>query len=199
MTLRSPDGQTFNQTDHLLIDARHVSNVMDVRTFRGANTDSDYLLISKIRSRISNSRKTYGTYAGKFNSEKLKSPKTSSAYREKLNEYLARRVDNDDINEAWMLLKNAITQTAGTILNRIERVTYKDWSEAECEQATISKNKAYKRMQQRNHTSKAVEEYRTARREEKRVHKQKKKNLLNVDLRNWNVSEVTTKVNPIEN
>jgi hypothetical protein len=30
-------------------------------------------------------------------------------------------------------------------------------------------------MQQRNHTQKAVEEYRTDRREEKRVHKQKKK------------------------
>jgi hypothetical protein len=74
-----------------------------------------------------------------------------------------------------MLLKNAITQTAGTILNRIERVTYKDWFDAECEQATISKNKAYNRMQHRNHTRKAVEEYRTARREEKGVHKQKKK------------------------
>jgi len=40
---------------------------------------------------------------------------------------------------------------------------------------TISKNNAYKRTQQRNHTWKAVEEYRTARSEEKRVHKQKKK------------------------
>jgi len=133
MTWRSPDGQTFNQIDLLLIDARHVSNVMDVRTFRGANIDSDhYLLISQIRSRISNARKTYGSYARKFNIEKLKSSETSSAYREKLNEYLARRVDYD-INEAWMLLKNAITQTAGTILNRIERVTYKDWFDAECE------------------------------------------------------------------
>jgi hypothetical protein len=42
----------------------------------------------------------YGSYARKFNSEKLKSSETSSAYREKLNEYLARLVDNDDINEA---------------------------------------------------------------------------------------------------
>ena len=176
MTWRSPDGQTFNQIDHLLIVARHVSNVMDVRTFRGANIDSDhYLLISKIRSRISNARKTYGSYGRKFNSEKLKSPETSSAYREKLNEHLARCVDNDDITGAWMLLKNAIMQTTGTILNRIEKVTYKDWFDAECEQATISKNKAYKRMLQGNHTQKAVEEYRTARRKEKRVHKQKKK------------------------
>ena len=45
MTWRSPDGQTYNQIDHLLIDARHVSNVMDVRTFRGANIDSEYYLL----------------------------------------------------------------------------------------------------------------------------------------------------------
>jgi hypothetical protein len=150
---------------------------MDIRTFRGANIDSDhYLLISKIRSWISNARKTYGTYARKFNSEKLRSPEISSAYREKLNGYLIRCADNnDDINEVWMLLKNAITQTASTILNRTERVTHNDWFDAEYEQATISKNKAYRKMQQRNHTQKAVEEYRNARKEEKRVHKQKKK------------------------
>jgi len=103
----------------------------------------------------------------------LKSPETSSAYREKLNEYLARH-DDVDINKAWTLFKIAITQTASTILDRIDRVTHKDWFDAECEQATISKNKTYKRMQQRN-TQKALEEYRTARSEEKRVHKQKKK------------------------
>jgi aldehyde:ferredoxin oxidoreductase len=71
--------------------------------------------------------------------------------------------------------KNAVMQTADTILNRMERITYKDLFDAECERVTISKNKQYKRMQQRNHTWKAVEEYRTARKEEKRVHKQKKK------------------------
>jgi len=88
MTWRSPDGQTFNQIDHLLIDARHVSSVIDERTFRGANIDSDhYLLISKIRSQISNARNTYDSYARKFISEKLKSPETSSEYREKLNEF----------------------------------------------------------------------------------------------------------------
>jgi hypothetical protein len=60
-------------------------------------------------------------------------------------------------------------------LYRIERVTYKDWFDTECEQATISKNKACKRMQQINYIWKALEEYRTARIEEKGVHEQKKK------------------------
>jgi len=59
-------------------------------------------------------------------------------------------------------------------MDRIERVTHKDWFDAESEQATINKNYAYKKMQQRNHKRKSVEEYRTARSEEKRVHKQKK-------------------------
>jgi hypothetical protein len=128
MTWRSPDGQTYNQIDHLLIDAWHVSNEIDVRTFRGANIDSDhYLLISKIRRRISNARKVYGSCARKFNSEKLKNPETTSAYKEQLNEYLATHADNnnDDIDETWRFLKNAITQTADIVLDKMERVTYR--------------------------------------------------------------------------
>ena len=42
MTWRSPDGKTFNQIDLFLIDARHVSHVMDVKTFRGTYIDSDH-------------------------------------------------------------------------------------------------------------------------------------------------------------
>jgi hypothetical protein len=159
---------------------------MDIRTFRGANIDSDhYLLISKIRSRISNARKTYGSCARKFNSEKLKTPEILSAYREQLNEYLAKHADNnnDDINGAWMLLKNAIMQTADMVLDRMERVTHTDWFDAECKQATTRKNLACKRMQQRNHTRKTVEEYTAARKEEKRVHKRKKKMFIEHELK----------------
>ena len=70
-----------------------------------------------------------GSYARKFNSEKLKNPETSNVYGKKLNEYLEKHVNND-INEAWMLLKNAITQIADTVLNRREKVINKDWFDA---------------------------------------------------------------------
>jgi hypothetical protein len=88
----------------------------------------------------------------------------------------------------------------GYLPGRIERVTYKDWFDAECEQATIGKNKAYKMIQQRNHTQKAMEEYSCQKRQKKEYIHKRRRYLLNVDLRNWNVSEATTKANPsIEN
>jgi hypothetical protein len=39
-TWRSPDFSVENQIDHILIDTRHRSDLMDVRTFKGANVDS---------------------------------------------------------------------------------------------------------------------------------------------------------------
>jgi hypothetical protein len=50
------DGDVLNQTDHILIDTRHRSNLA-VRVFRGVNVDSDHRLIgSEIRSRIARSK-----------------------------------------------------------------------------------------------------------------------------------------------
>jgi len=49
-TWTSPDGKTHNQIDHVLIYRRWQSRVLDVRSFRGAECDTDhYLVIAKVR------------------------------------------------------------------------------------------------------------------------------------------------------
>jgi hypothetical protein len=41
----SPDGKTHNQIDQILIDRRWHSSILDVRSFRGDDCDTDYYLV----------------------------------------------------------------------------------------------------------------------------------------------------------
>jgi hypothetical protein len=48
----SPDEKTHNQTDHILIDRRWNSNILDVWYLTGADYDTGhYLMVAKIRER----------------------------------------------------------------------------------------------------------------------------------------------------
>jgi endonuclease/exonuclease/phosphatase family metal-dependent hydrolase len=52
-TWTSPDGKTHNQIDHILVDKRRHSNILDVRSLRAADCDSDhYLVVAKVRERL---------------------------------------------------------------------------------------------------------------------------------------------------
>jgi hypothetical protein len=72
---------------------------------------------------------------------------------------------------------------------------YTYWFDAECEQAT-RKNLAYKGMQQRNHTRKAVKYTELPEMKKREYINGRRRHLLNMSLRNWNASGVTMKANP---
>jgi len=49
-TWKGPDDRTVNQVNHTMINLRHHSNVLDVRSYRDANADSyHYLVIAQLR------------------------------------------------------------------------------------------------------------------------------------------------------
>jgi endonuclease/exonuclease/phosphatase family metal-dependent hydrolase len=53
----SPDGKLHNQIDHILIDRRWHSSVLDVISFRGADCVSDhYLVVAKVSERLAVSK-----------------------------------------------------------------------------------------------------------------------------------------------
>jgi hypothetical protein len=49
-TWTSPEGKTHNQTDHVLLDRKRHSSILNVRSFRAADCDIDhYLVVAKVR------------------------------------------------------------------------------------------------------------------------------------------------------
>jgi hypothetical protein len=72
-TWTSQDGKTHGQIDHILVDRRRHSNVLDVRSFRAADCDSDhYLVVTKGRERLAvNTQRSQRFYMERFNVKKL--------------------------------------------------------------------------------------------------------------------------------
>ena len=56
-TWTSPDGKGHNQIDHILIDRRWHSSILDVRSFRGADCDTNHcLVVTKVRESLTVSK-----------------------------------------------------------------------------------------------------------------------------------------------
>jgi hypothetical protein len=49
----SPEGKTHKQIDHVLMDRKRHSSMLDVRSFRGADCDTDHcLVVAKVKERL---------------------------------------------------------------------------------------------------------------------------------------------------
>jgi hypothetical protein len=56
-TWTSPEENTHNQIDHILIDRGRHSSILDVSSFKGADCDTDhYLVVAKVRKRLAVSK-----------------------------------------------------------------------------------------------------------------------------------------------
>jgi hypothetical protein len=69
----SPDGKTHNQIDNILVDRQRHLNILDVRSFRAADCDSDhYLVVAKVKERLAvNNRRSHRFHMERFNLKKF--------------------------------------------------------------------------------------------------------------------------------
>jgi hypothetical protein len=88
-TWQSPDRHTVNQIEHCLINGRHFSDVIDVMARRGANIDSDHmLLVIKLRANICSGSNTKPQQLKRFAVDRLKDRDGASQYYDELESEL---------------------------------------------------------------------------------------------------------------
>ncbi|PNF26840.1 hypothetical protein B7P43_G17388 [Cryptotermes secundus] len=82
-TWTSPDGKIHNQIDHILIDRRRHSSILDVRSFRAADCDTDHcLVVAKVRERLAASKQTtHRVHMERFSLKKLNEAEGKEQYR----------------------------------------------------------------------------------------------------------------------
>jgi hypothetical protein len=63
-TWTSPDWRTHSQIDHILIDRRRHSSILDVQSFRAADCDTNQnLVVENVRERLAVSKKNNTPYS----------------------------------------------------------------------------------------------------------------------------------------
>jgi hypothetical protein len=75
-TWTSPDGKIHKQFEHILIDRRWNFSILYVRSFRGADCDTDhYLAVAKVKERLAVSKQEAQEFhVARFNLRKLSEP-----------------------------------------------------------------------------------------------------------------------------
>ncbi|XP_039291972.1 craniofacial development protein 2-like [Nilaparvata lugens] len=136
MTWCSPDGVTRNQIDHLLIDKRHGTDILDVRSYRGADCDTDHYLVKiKYRQRINNMKKFRGVSQKKFDSEKLiKDEELRERDSQKLVEKIERMQGGESVSveEQWKNIKQVVTESAQETIGYKKQDKRNVWMDDEC-------------------------------------------------------------------
>jgi len=98
-------------------------------------------------------------------------------YVKRLEERLKQSPCNggETIQEEWDLCKNTLQQVTEEILGKQASRKKNEWFDEDCKRATKEKNEAYLIMQQQYGTRNKVLRYQEIRREEKKIHKKRKR------------------------
>jgi hypothetical protein len=119
-TWTSPDGKTHDQTDHILIDRRRHSNVLDVRSYRAADCDTDhYLVVANVRERLAgNKQRSHRFHMERYNLYKFNEVEGNEQFRVEVSNRFATLEDLDaevEINSAWEIIRENINISAKII------------------------------------------------------------------------------------
>jgi hypothetical protein len=134
-----------------LIETRRASNILDIRSYRGANYDSGHYLVRiKYRGRITTRINKNNTcrHKDKLQTNRLKDPAVKKELQQKVEEILQspgeEKLGKGCIEEEWLELKNSLWKTSKEVLGFETKVSESEWFDADCEKAIGKKNDAYK-------------------------------------------------------
>ena len=189
-TWKAPGSNIVNQIDHILVSRRHRSSVIDVRSARGPNCDSDHYMVKMIiRERISKIVNRCENKRIKWNIDKLKEESHRKIYQETLENKLKKQTniaqDNNDsrdlVNNGWNTIKQAIIETTKESIGEKTRSRNEQWFDGECREAINQKNKDRLHMLQRE-TRIACDKYKESRRIANKIIRKKKKMFLKNEI-----------------
>jgi CRISPR/Cas system-associated endoribonuclease Cas2 len=120
----------------------------------------------------------------KYDVAKLQNTETAEKFANTIKMRLQYSEHAEELNPGnWTLLKQTIVTTADEIIGRENKTRINYWFDNECAEATNENNKSYREMIKKCYTRNSEDIYKGKRRQEKKIHRQKKKTFLEEQLK----------------
>ena len=176
-TWTSPDGNTTNQIDHVLVKRKFRRSLSDVRVYRSADCDTDHsLLVTKIQMKLS-SRKSGIPRAEITDTEKLRDIEFRNQYQVEVeNRFQVLEDENSDIG--WSEICETAIGAGKEKLGLKRKNPRNEWFDADCMVAAERRKTCHmKRLEdQNNHRKREV--FRQARSTAVSINRRKKSQAL---------------------
>ena len=126
-TWKSPDDNTKNQIDFILINKRFRNSLLSVKTRPGADCNSDHVpLTGTLRIKLKKIKKARNN--AQLNLELIRS---DNGLRERYNTIIRNRYNAmekiESIDNQWEMLRDSIHQTSKEVIPEIKRTAKKKW------------------------------------------------------------------------
>jgi exonuclease III len=177
ITWMSPGSNRGAQIDHILVDKRHATDIMDVRTFHCNDRQiphhfTDHLLVgARIRARISNVMRQKCSKARRFSSTKTQDKATANDFRKSLE---LRMNGLGSSGYEWQQLRDAIVEAAKENFGYSEKKETNEWFDEECAEM-IEKTKEARIMVGTRSTRKKRSDFNKIQREKTKMFRRKQR------------------------
>lgn len=127
-TWKSPDGKIRNQIDHIIVNRKWKRSLKNVRTYRGADINSDHeLVVADVQLSLLQSKKKQRKTV-KYADAKLTEEETAHNFDVQIGgRFSALGAEVGDSEKEWKTFKESVLETAEQLLGREEQVRKKQW------------------------------------------------------------------------
>ncbi|KAL4084963.1 hypothetical protein QTP88_027822 [Uroleucon formosanum] len=204
-TWRSPDGRHVNQIDHVLVNEGFNNSILDVRTVRGADSDSDHFLVAgRLRVKLKRRQETKREGAmGRFDITNLNNSAIVETFQKGIEERLRMITSwsGREVEQRWKTIKQIIQEEAGKIVGK-QKTKKKTWFNDICEKALERRRNARNIWMSDTENVEKLERFKMRQREasnilrcEKRKYLQKVLKEAEQDFASHNTRDLYKKVN----
>jgi len=149
-TWKIPGTEDTNQTDHILVSKRWATDIENIITYRGANSDSDHFLVgARLKQKIALITRNRIENQNRWNIDKLDETEVQCHYQQEIQKELQGKPPSNDTEE-WTYIKDVIITSAQNVIGEKQNERNEEWYDQECREMKKAKREARLKCIQRN-------------------------------------------------